>query len=362
MPQLKTGKTAVGALLAVTAVAALFYINRPESASDLQSTDYAYVRADFTQVAPQVSGRVAEVLVEDNQRVEPGQLLAVIDDRDFAIALEHARARVSSAQAVIDSLDAQIARQENEIERAQATVTADSASLRLARADLARYRNLAADGAGTVQALQRAQAQATIHGANLEKDRAAHQAALRQLDILRAELRKARAALAQTKAEEAAAELNLSYTRITAPIAGTVGQRALRVGAFIATGKPVAAIVPLDAVYIEANYRETQLARVRPGQPVKIRVDALPGVTLRGTVDSLAPASNASYAPLGPQNATGNFTKIVQRLTARIRLDADQPQAARLRVGMSVEPEIDVSAEPAAGRKVAARGATSYSD
>ncbi|RSE82045.1 HlyD family secretion protein [Achromobacter denitrificans] len=343
----KTGKAAIGALLAVTAVAGLFYINRPESASNLQSTDNAYVRADYTQVSPQVSGRIAQVLVEDNQRVTPGQVLAVIDDRDFAIALEHARARVLSAQAVIDSLSAQSARQEHEIARAQATVTADQAALRLAQADLARYRNLAADGSGTVQALQQAQAQAVIHGVTLEKDRAAHQAALRQLDILRAELRKARATLAQMKAEEAAAELNLSYTRITAPIAGTVGQRSLRVGAFIATGRPVAAVVPLDEVYVEANYRETQLARVRPGQPVKISVDALPGVTLRGTVDSLAPASNASYAPLGPQNATGNFTKIVQRLTARIRLDAGQPDAARLRVGMSVVPEIDVSADAA---------------
>ncbi|AXA69870.1 HlyD family secretion protein [Achromobacter insolitus] len=355
----KTGKTAICTLLAITVIAGLFYLNRPESASNLQSTDNAYVRADFTQVSPQVSGRIAQVLVEENQRVTPGQVLAVIDDQDFSIALAHARARVLSAEAVIESLSAQLGRQESEIVRARATVTADQAALRLAEADLARYRNLAADGSGTVQALQQAQAQATIHNANLEKDRAAHQAAQRQLDILHAELRKAQAALAQMKAEEASAELNLSYTRITAPIAGTVGQRSLRVGAFIATGRPVAAIVPLDDVYIEANYRETQLARVRPGQPVKIRVDALPGVTLSGTVDSLAPASNASYAPLGPQNATGNFTKIVQRLTARIRLDTDQPDAARLRVGMSVEPEIDVSVDIAgvqSNGKVAMKG------
>ncbi|MFY0477206.1 HlyD family secretion protein [Achromobacter marplatensis] len=341
----KTGKTAIGVLLAITVAVGLFYVNRPESASSLQSTNNAYVRADYTQVSPQVSGRIAQVLVEDNQRVTPGQLLAVIEDQDFSIAVAHARARVLNAQALIESLLAQQARQDSEIVRAQATVTADRASLRLAQADLARYRNLAADGSGTVQALQQAQAQAAIHAANLEKDRAAHQAALRQLDILRAELRKAQATLAQMKAEEASAELNLSYTRITAPIAGTVGQRALRVGAFIATGKPVAVIVPLDDVYIEAHYRETQLARVRPGQPVKIKVDALPGITLSGTVDSLAPASNASYAPLGPQNATGNFTKIVQRLTARIRLDAGQPDTAHLRVGMSVEPEIDVSVD-----------------
>ena len=345
MPLPKIGKTAVGALLAITVIAALFHINRPESASNFQSTNNAYVRADYTQVSPQVSGRIAQVLVEENQRVTSGQVLALIDDRDFVIALEHARARILSAPAVIDSLSAQSARQESEISRAEATVTADRAALRLAQAELARYRNLAADGSGTVQALQQAQAQATIHGANLEKDRAAHQAALRQLDIYRAESRKAQATLAQMKAEEASAELNLSYTRIVAPIAGSVGQRALRVGAFVATGKPVAAIVPLDEVYIEANYRETQLARVRLGQPVKISVDALPGVTLHGSVDSLAPASNASYAPLGPQNATGNFTKIVQRLTARIRLDPNQPDAARLRVGMSVEPEIDVSAD-----------------
>ena len=158
--------------------------------------------------------------------------------------------------------------------------------------------------------------------------------------ILQAELEKAKAALAQAQAAQAAAELKLSYTRITAPVDGTVGQKSVRVGAFVNTGTPLLAIVPLDAVYIQANYRETQLAHIQIGQTVDIKVDALPGATLKGTVESLGPASGVSYSAIAPHNATGNFTKIVQRLPLRIRVDSGQPEANKLRVGMSVVPTI----------------------
>jgi len=320
-------------------------LNRPEAAASSQSTDDAYVQADFTTVAPQVSGQIAEVLVEDNQWVRAGELLAVIDDRDLRVAIDSAKAEVMSAQAAIDGLRARLLRQETDIRQAEAVVDADDAALILARADLKRYRNLAADGSGTVQALQQAETQLLIKQATREKNSAALQAARQQVDILTADLHKAEATLAQARAGLAAAELNLSYARITAPISGTVAQRNVRIGAYVHTGVPLLSIVPLDKVYVQANFRETQMARVRAGQPVQIRVDALPGVTLEGYVASLGPASGVSFSPIAPHNATGNFTKIVQRLPVKIGLAPGQEAAEKLLVGMSVQPIIDVRSD-----------------
>ncbi len=179
------------------------------------------------------------------------------------------------------------------------------------------YRNQANDGFGTVQALQQADAQLSMQSAGRE----------------------------QAQAAQAAMELKRSYTRITAPIAGTIGQQAIRVGAFIDTGKPLLAIVPLDAVYIAANFRQTQLARVRPGQSVGISVDALPTGKLKGTVESLGPASGVSYSAIAPHNATGNFTKIVQRLPVRISINPGQSTQENLRIGMSVTPTIHIESD-----------------
>jgi membrane fusion protein (multidrug efflux system) len=330
------------ALLLTVAIGSVFYLNRSESSASTQSTDDAYVHADFTTVAPQVSGTIETVLVEDNQPVKKGDLLAVIDDRDFVATVNVAKAQVASAQAGIANLEARLIQQQTVIRQAQATVAADGAALKLAKVNHARYRNLAADGSGTVQAQQQAEAQLSVQQAGLEKSQAGLQAARQQVDILKADLEQARATLAHAQAAQAIAELKLSYTRITAPINGTIGEKSVRVGAFVNAGKPLLAIVPLDAVYITANFRETQLARVQTGQAVDIEVDALPGETLTGTVQSLGPASGVSYSAIAPHNATGNFTKIVQRLPVRIRIDPDQPAAAKLRVGMSVTPHIRI--------------------
>lgn len=336
----KKAKITSAVLLLAAGAGLVLYLNRPESGALVQSTDYAYVQADFTTVSPQVSGTIARVLVEDNQLVKQGQLLASIDDRDFVIAVSAARAQVAGARASIASLEAQLQQQQTAIRQAQAALAADDAGLKLARENQARYRNLASDGSGSVQALQQAEAQMSIQSASHEKSQAGLQAARLRVDILKADLEKARAALGQSEAAQSAAELKLSYTRITAPVSGTVGQKSLRVGAYVNAGKPLLAIVPLDAVYVTANFRETQLARVKAGQAVDIRVDALPEAALRGTVESLGPASGASYAAVAPSNATGNFTKIVQRLPVRIRINPGQAEAAQLRVGMSVTPAI----------------------
>jgi membrane fusion protein (multidrug efflux system) len=338
----KKAKITSALLLLAVAVGCVIYLNRPESSASTQSTDDAYVHADFTLVAPQVSGVVGKVLVEENQPVKAGDLLATIDDRDFVIAVDAARAQVASANASVASLEARLAQQQNAIRQAQAAVAMDEAELALARANHQRYRNLAADGSGTVQAMQQAESQLNIRLASREKNCAGLQAARQQTDILKADLEKAKAALSQAQAAKAAAELKLSYTQIKAPINGVIGQKSVRVGAFVNAGKPLLAVVPLDAVYITANFRETQLARVQPGQLVSIQVDALPGIALKGAVESLGPASGVSYSPVAPHNATGNFTKIVQRLPVRIRIDPDQPGAANLRVGMSVTPKIHI--------------------
>lgn len=337
----KTKLATVAALLIVTAVG-LVGLSRPESSASTQSTDDAYIEADFTLVAPRVGGTVDNVLVEENQHVKKGQLLATIDDRDFVVALKAANATVSGARAQIISLKSHLAQQESVIRQAQAAASAADAAFKLASDNQKRYRNLAKDGSGTVQAMQQAEEQLRIQLADQEKSTAGVQAAKQQVAILKADLEKAWAALAQAQAAQDAADLRLSYTRITAPISGTVGRKSVRTGAFVNVGQPLLAIVPLDAVYITANYRETQLARVRPGQAVDITVDALPGETLKGTVESLGPASGVSYSAVAPHNATGNFTKIVQRLPVRIRVNPGQTMAAKLRVGMSATPKIHV--------------------
>ncbi|CAO1670004.1 MULTISPECIES: HlyD family secretion protein [Gammaproteobacteria] len=336
----KKAKITSAVLLLAVAIGCVLYLNRPESSASSQSTKDAYVQADFTFVAPQIVGKVDQVFVEENQQVKAGGLLATIDDRDFVVAVDAAKAQVSGANASVASLEARLTQQQNAIHQAQAAVAMDKAELVLARANHERYRNLAADGSGTVQAMQQAQSQLNIRLASQEKNQAGLKAAQQQVAILQAELEKTKAALAQAQAAQAAAELKLSYTRITAPVDGTVGQKSVRVGAFVNTGTPLLAIVPLDAVYIQANYRETQLAHIQIGQTVDIKVDALPGATLKGTVESLGPASGVSYSAIAPHNATGNFTKIVQRLPLRIRVDSGQPEANKLRVGMSVVPTI----------------------
>jgi len=333
------GASFVVVLVAATAWTAL----RHESDGSTQSTDDAYVQADFTVVAPQIAGRVSAVMVEDNQAVKKGEVLVAIDDRDMAAAVESAKAQVASEQAAIESLLAQIRRQESSVRQATATMNGDAAALTLAAANRDRFRNLANDGSGTVQALQQAEAQWRIQQATSDRNAAALLSVRQQTEVLQAELQKARAGLARSQAGLETAQLNLSYTRIAAPAAGVVSQRSVRVGAFVPIGRPLLTIVPLDAVYVEANFRETQLAHVRRGQEVRMTVDALPGAVFRGHVESLGPASGVSFSAIAPHNATGNFTKIVQRLPVRIRFDEGVAAAQRLRVGMSVQASIEVA-------------------
>src|ERR1700724_2567482 len=305
------------------------------------STDDAYVQAHSVLISPKVSGYSSEAPVDANQSVHAGEILARIDPRDYQTALDQARANVTGAQASIDTLSRQIAQQKLAVEQARQLVASDQAALVYSQQDFQRYTELAKTGNGTVQRAQLAQADIREKQAALQHDATGVGVAKKQIGIFGAQLAQATATLAQQQAMEHQAELNLSYTTISAPVDGTVGVRTLRVGQYVQAGTQLMAVVPLQAVYITANYKETQLTDVRPGQPVTIDIDTFPGTTVHGHVDSLAPASGQEFALLPPDNATGNFTKIVQRAPIKIVVDKGEALAGMLRPGMSVEPTID---------------------
>jgi membrane fusion protein (multidrug efflux system) len=310
------------------------------------STDDAYVQADTTVIAPKVSGYLSEVLVADNQSVKAGQPLARIDDRDYAVAVEQAKADVTAAQADVANVAASLDEQQAVIAQTRSTVEVDRASVTFTQQDNDRYSSLARTGAGSVQNQQQAVSKLQIAQSTLQRDTAAVTAAERRIEMLRAQLAKAEAVLAHDRAVQDQAALNLSYTTIVAPVDGVVGNRTLRTGQYVQAGTQLMAVVPLHGVYVVANFKETQLTDVRAGQPVEIGVDTFPGTVVKGHVDSLAPASGQEFALLPPDNATGNFTKIVQRIPVKITLDAGDKLAGLLRPGMSVTPAVDTK-EPA---------------
>ena len=314
------------------------------------STDNAYVKADNTTIAPKVSGYIGEVLVGDNQHVKAGQLLARIDDRDFSVALEQARADVAAAEAALASKRAQLDVQGSVIEAARATLDVDTATETFARQENKRYSDLASTGFGSVQNAQSAQARGAAAIAAIARDKANLASALKQVELLKAEVVQADAAVARANALRRQAELNLSYTTIRAPIDGVVGNRTLRAGQFVQAGTQLMSLVPSSGAYVVANYKETQLSSVREGQPVEIEIDTYPGAIVRGHVDSLAPASGQEFALLPPDNATGNFTKVVQRIPVKILLDSTDVE---LRPGMSVVPSIQTKPAAVAERSPA---------
>lgn len=339
----KTSKTVAAVVALTLAGVAVYLLNRPESAASSQSTDDAYIKADITAVAPQVAGLVIGVLVDENQTVKAGQPLVRIDDRDYVLAVSSARAALASAQATAQAAQAQTVVQESVIRQAQSALQADSANVQLARAEASRYVKLAADGSGTVQARQQAQARLKVQEAAQSKDAALLQAETERITIQRADLARSQAAVEHAQAVLDRAQLDLQRTQIVAPVDGTVGQKRVRAGNFVKVGEELVTVVPLKDIYIVANFRETQLAHMRAGQAVTLTVDALPGMEFKGHVQSLGPASGVSYSAIAPHNATGNFTKIVQRLPVRIALEPDQDQGELLRVGMSVQPTVAVA-------------------
>jgi len=330
------------AVCVVIIVAAIWACIRLLSSPTSESTNDAYVTADFTLMAPRVPGQLSEVLVEDNQQVKTGQLLVRIDDRDYRAALMSAQADVAAAKAAIANYEAEIARQPALVDEARATLKSDDAAIEFARQNAVRYQNLSVSGAGTTQEQQHATSELAEELAQQAHNKAALVATEQNLEVLRTERDKAVGTLAHAEAVLEQAKLNLSYTEIRAPIDGKVGRRSARVGAYVTTGTPLLAIVPLSEAYVLANFQENQLTNMRPNQPVRITVDSLPGIVIRGHVNSLAPATGLSFAPIAPDNATGNFTKVVQRVPVKITIDPGQQAASALSVGLSVETEVAV--------------------
>jgi membrane fusion protein, multidrug efflux system len=320
----------------------------------LVSTDDAYVKADNTTIAPKVSGYLREVLVGDNERVRAGQVLARIDERDFQVALDQAKSDVAAADAAIASKQAQLGVQQAVIDAAKATVDVDKATVTFAAQENKRYTDLATTGYGSVQNAQQAQSRIAGAQAAIVRDTANLASALKQVDLLKAEIVQATASLARATAAQNQAELNLGYTSIVAPIDGIVGNRTLRVGQFVQAGTQLMSVVPVTGAYVVANFKETQLTAVRKGQAVDIAVDMFPGRIVHGHVDSIAPASGQEFALLPPDNATGNFTKVVQRIPVKIALDSDSNPLIALRPGMSVIPTIETKSQAGGPEAVAA--------
>jgi len=352
-------RAAIGLALALgVTVAGVYGYDYLQTGRYLETTDDAYVKADSTIIAPKVSGYIAKVLVGDNEAVKAGQTLATIDDRDFKAALGQARADVAAAEASVRNIDAQLELQQPVIEQSTADVAAAEANLKFAQEERARYDDLMKSGSGTIQRAQQTDAALRASNAQSQHAKSGLLAAQRKVDVLTTQRAQATAQLERARAVADQAELNLSYTKISAPVEGTVGARSLRVGQYVQAGTQLMAVVPLDAVYVVANFKETQLTHVRPGQPVELRVDSFRNRTLRGHVDSLSPASGLEFALLPPDNATGNFTKIVQRVPVKIVLD-DHDLNGLLRPGMSAVPTVDTKATALAEHEPAKRVADS---
>ena len=314
----------IAALVVVLVVVASACIEAIFRARTPRSTNDAYVQADFTLVAPRIAGQISDVFVVDNQSVKAGQLLVRIDDRDFRAALMSAQADVAAAKASVANYDAEIARQPSLVEQARATLRSDDASSSLREQTPRATRIFRKPAREPRRSNSTHRARLPSNSRSRRTIAAALTATEQNLDVLRTQRDKAAGALARAEAALEQAKLNLSYTEIHAPVDGKVGRRSARVGAFVTPGAPILAIVPLSEAYVVANFQENQLAHMRPGEPVRIKVDSFPGVVIQGHVDSLAPATGVSFAPIAPDNATGNFTKIVQRVPVKITIDPGQ--------------------------------------
>jgi membrane fusion protein, multidrug efflux system len=311
-----------------------------------QSTDDAYVQSDITVISPKLEGYLKEVRVGDNQPVEAGQVLFVIDDRDFAAKVAQAEAAVATQEAAVDTYESRLELQRSMIDQAKAEVTAAEAEKARAERDYQRYRQLLTSDYASRQRFETAEAESEKAAAAVAQKQAAVVAALGTLRVLRAQRDEEKAKREQARANLRLAKNDLDNTLIRAPVAGIVGNRAGRTGQYVKPGTQLLSLVPLPYVYVTANFKETQLTRMQPGQPAAISVDAYPDRTLTGRIESFAPASGAQFSLLPPDNATGNFTKVVQRVPVRIALPAGEPLAQLLRPGLSVTVTVDTRAEP----------------
>lgn len=303
-------------------------------------TDDAHVDVEYATISPKISGEVTALYVEDHQAVKAGQLLARIDARDYEAALAEAESNLAKAQAELKAAEMLVERQPTQIREAQAQVRKMQASIQQTQDNTARYQELQELGAESRLVTQQSKTTLAEQHADLDNNQEKVIDAEYQLKQYKIQVLASQATLKQARAALDKAKLNLSYTEIYAPIDGSIGQKSVHIGNYVSTGNPLMVIVPLDKIYIEANFREVELKNVQSGQPVKIHVDAY-NIDLNGIVDSFSPSTGAFFSPISSSNATGNFTKIVQRLPLRIQLVQHQPNANLLRPGLSVVVSIN---------------------
>jgi membrane fusion protein (multidrug efflux system) len=342
------------ALLLATAAAGTYGYHWWTVSRFIETTDDAYVGAHNTNLAAKVAGYVASIAVEDNSRVHAGDVIATIDDGDFKLAADAARDKVATQQATVDRIGHQIVAQQASVEQAKAQLVSAKAASTRADLEFNRQQALAQRDYASRQALEQAQANRDQSVAGVASAQAAVDAADATVDVLKAQQQEAARGLDELRTALAKAERDLSFTVIRAPVDGVVGNRAVQTGDYVQTGQRLASLVPLDEVYVDANFKETQLARLHPGQKVAISVDALPEHAIEGTVTSLSPASGSVFSLLPPDNATGNFTKIVQRLPVRIKVPAGVASQQLLRPGMSVVVSVNTKSAPVEGTQNAA--------
>jgi membrane fusion protein (multidrug efflux system) len=328
-------------LLASTLAGGYVYV---DDAKHFESTDDAFIAARQSALAPKVSGYITAVPVTDNEHVTAGQVIAGIDDRDYRIALEQAEAQVAAAHASIENIDAQLDVQRAQIGANQAQVDQAQAALVFAQQQAARYQHLEQTGYGTVQNSEQYTSQLHQQQSALQSAQATLNLAQRQVEALKAQRKSAVANLAQAEAQHDQAQLNLSYTTVTAAQPGRVVNLSAAVGQFAQPGTNLTIFVP-DQIWVTANFKEIQLDQMRPGEPVTLKIDAYPGKTIRGHVDSVQPGSGTAFSLLPAQNATGNYVKIVQRVPIKIVMD-NPPTDVALGPGMSVVPTVRIDPTP----------------
>jgi membrane fusion protein (multidrug efflux system) len=330
------------ALAAVVAVIAVVFAARWLLVGRfMETTNDAYLKADAMVVAPRVSGYVSEVLVAANEDVQPGQLLVRIEDGTYRAQAARAQADVDAAEADIKRLQAEIAHQQSLLDQAQAAAGVATAKAAYAGREAERYGKLSESGAVSHQQVDQSRTMSDQTRSELANAQAAVTSAERAIDVLKAQVDQAQSAREAAKAAQQSAKIDLGATELRSRIKGRVGDKTVSIGQYVVAGTRLMSVMPLQDVYLEANYKETQIGRIRPGQPVDISVDALPDTIVRGTVDSLSPGTGAQFALLPPENATGNFTKIVQRVPVRIRIDGDAASHQGLLPGLSVTATID---------------------
>jgi membrane fusion protein, multidrug efflux system len=306
-----------------------------------ETTDNAFLQADKVTVAPKVAGFVSAVLVRDNQPVGAGDVLATIDDADYKVAIAEAQADLDKAEAQLEGYKAAVVQQQAQVETSRADIINAEAALTYAQQEAARSEDLLSRGAGTTQRAQQTRSDLLQRQGTLTKSRSALIAAEKQVVTYEALAKSAFATIAGAQAKLEQAKLNLAHTTIRSPIDGVVGDRSVRTGQLVQAGVNLLTVVPMGHdIYLVANFKETQIGRMTQGQPVSFTVDAFGNHEFRGKVESFSPGTGAQFALLPPENATGNFTKVVQRIPVRIRL-ADDPLLAQLRPGLSVEATVE---------------------